>query len=110
LDSKKSKAHVAKRNQIHRGGIFHREWKQGLGKHASGRPWQDQHQPVDILPAFHTPRADDGIKKSWPEFQGQTDDCDSAKIFLSIGNGEVPERGFRKFLLLPANLKTKAPL
>jgi hypothetical protein len=63
LDSKKSKAHVAKRNQIHRSGIFHREWKQGLGKHASGQPWQDQYQPLDIWSAFHTPRADDGIKK-----------------------------------------------
>jgi hypothetical protein len=63
LDSKKSKAHVAKRNQIHRSGIFHREWKQGLRKHASGQPWQEQHQPLDIWSAFHTPRADDGIKK-----------------------------------------------
>jgi hypothetical protein len=63
LDSKKSKAHVAKRNQIHRSGIFHSQWKQGLGKHASGQPWQEQHQPLDIWSAFHTPRADDGIKK-----------------------------------------------
>jgi hypothetical protein len=31
-----------------RSGIFHSQWKQGLGKHASGQPWQDQHQSLDI--------------------------------------------------------------